>query len=243
MYVRCQNCNRPAKSPTTTTNEPKPKKKKTAANHVYAILVGEPEDEVTHGRNMDLLNAEWQKYMDKKATGSGIKELMSRTFLYRREWILYSEHPVSEIIKEYPCLSRVLFVSFIIWISDFAMYTLAQVEHEMDMICDSEDTVKTFEDNWEKYARIILSYSRSIPFQTKELKKVLEGVDGNPKGELVTENCYVYYNVIVIGELTEVENIAALKCMASFLLTKRRKQDDKDSYVAIPLLLIDVPVC
>lgn len=106
--MRCQNCNR---RPTSTTNEPKPKKKKTASNHLYAALVGEPEDEVTHGRNMDLLNSEWLKYKDKKATDSGVKDLMSRTFLHRREWILHSEHPVSEIIEEYPCLSRVSFVS------------------------------------------------------------------------------------------------------------------------------------
>ena len=122
MYVRCQNCNRPARSPTNTTNEPIPKKKKTASSLIYAVLVGEPEDEVSHGRNMDLLNAEWRKYMDKKATDNTIKDLMLRTFLYRREWILHSEHPVSEIIKEYPCLSRVSFVSFIIWISEFVIY-------------------------------------------------------------------------------------------------------------------------
>ena len=47
---------------------------------------------------------------------------------------------------------------------------------------------------------------------------------------------------IFTDELTEVENITALKCVASFLLPKRKKQD-KDNNVAIPLLLIDVPVC
>ena len=67
----------------------------------------------------------------------------------------------------------------------------------MDMICDLEDTAKAFEDNWDKYARIILSYSQSIPFQTKQLKEVLEGMDANPKGELVTENFYVYYSIIL----------------------------------------------
>ena len=66
---------------------------------MYAALVGEPEDKVTYGHNMNLLNAEWQKYKDKKSTGSEIKDLMSRTFLHRREWILYSEHPVSDIIR------------------------------------------------------------------------------------------------------------------------------------------------
>ena len=114
---------------------------------------------------MDLLNAEWQKYMDKKSTGSTLKSLMSRTFLYRREWILNSEHPVSEIISEYPCLSRMSFVSYIRLDVKFGhVYILAKVAHEMDMICDSKDTIKAFEDNWRKYARIILLYGKSIPF-------------------------------------------------------------------------------
>ena len=83
---------------------------------------------------MDLLNAEWQKYMDKKSTGSTLKSLMSRTFLYRREWILNSEHPVSEIISEYPCLSRMSFVSYIRLDVKFGhVYILAKVAHEMDM--------------------------------------------------------------------------------------------------------------
>ena len=57
--------------------------------------------------------------------------------------------------------------------------------------------------------------------------------------EVVTLHIIVF---VLIGELTEVENIAALKCMASFLLPKRRKQGDKDIYATIPLL-IDIPIC
>ena len=107
MYVRCQNCNR---KPANATSEPKPKKKKTSDNHHYSTIVSEPEDAETHARNMELLETEWTKFKDKKASADGVKELMSRTFLHRREWIRHSERPVSEIMKEYRCLSRLIFV-------------------------------------------------------------------------------------------------------------------------------------
>ena len=57
----------------------------------------------------------------------------------------------------------------------------------MDMICRSGDTFKAFKGKWEKYARIILSYSKSIPFQTKELKGILGDVDidGDSKSKFV----------------------------------------------------------
>ena len=57
-----------------------------------------------------------------------------------------------------------------------------QVAHEMDMLCQSEGSMKAFEENWEKYTKIILSYSKSIPFQTKELRKILEELDGDHNG-------------------------------------------------------------
>ena len=76
-----------------------------------------------------------------------------------------------DTISEYPCLSRMSFVSYIRLDVKFGhVYILAKVAHEMDMICDSKDTIKAFEDNWRKYARIILLNGKSIPFQTKELK-------------------------------------------------------------------------
>lgn len=34
-----------------------------------------------------------------------------------------------------------------------------------------------FEDNWQNYAQVILRYSKSIPFQTKELKEILKYLD------------------------------------------------------------------
>jgi len=64
----------------------------------------------------------------------------------------------------------------------FSYLYLGQIAHEMDMICQSEETVKAFEDDWKKYSKIFLSYSKSIPFQTKELRKVLEDVDRDPNG-------------------------------------------------------------
>ena len=67
IHVCEMNCNR--LRPTNTATQSKPK-----------TLVGEPEDEITHGRNMDLLNAEWQKYKDKETTVSGIEKGMDTSF-------------------------------------------------------------------------------------------------------------------------------------------------------------------
>lgn len=52
---------------------------------------------------------------------------------------------------------------------------------------------------------------------------------------------------MVVDELTDAEHIAALKCLASFLLIKpkKKKVDDQSlsPYTAIPFLLVDAPVC
>lgn len=58
-----------------------------------------------------------------------------------------------------------------------------QVAHEMDMICHVEKTASMFEDSWKTYAQIILRYSKSIPFQTKELKKILKSIDTDDDDE------------------------------------------------------------
>ncbi|XP_065890195.1 uncharacterized protein [Dysidea avara] len=151
MYVGCQNCNR---KPANATSEPKPKKKM-SDNHHYSTIFGEPEDAETHARNMELLETEWTKFIDKKASADGVKELMSRTFLHRRECICHSERPVSEIMKEYRCLSRLIFVAYV-------------------RDGQSEDMMEQFEEKWKRFVRVIMSYSRAIPFQTKELKQILE---------------------------------------------------------------------
>ena len=51
----------------------------------------------------------------------------------------------------------------------------------MDMICDTEKTFSLFDENWKKYAQIILRYS-SAALQTKQLKQALEGVSEDAAG-------------------------------------------------------------
>ncbi len=54
-----------------------------------------------------------------------------------------------------------------------------QISQEMDMICCVEGTASLFDDNWRKYAHIMLSYGKSIPSQTKELKEILKSIGNN----------------------------------------------------------------
>ena len=75
--------------------------------HAYPSLEGEVEDETTHKRNVSLLKDELAKV--KPVTGN-VKNLMTRAFLNRREWILNSTSPVSEIAMEYPCFRKISYV-------------------------------------------------------------------------------------------------------------------------------------
>lgn len=57
--------------------------------------------------------------------------------------------------------------------------------------------------------------------------------------------CCIYVTVVdaVDGRLTEMKCITALKCLASFLIAKPKKRDEKQSsYTTISYLLLDVPV-
>ena len=49
------------------------------------------------------------------------------------------------------------------------------------MICCIEGTASLFDDidNWRKYAYMILTYGKSIPSQTKELKEILKSINKN----------------------------------------------------------------
>ena len=76
--------------------------------HSYLSLSGELEDETTHARNMKLLQDEMAKL---KPSCINIKNLMTRTFLNRRNWILNSEVAISEITETYPCLKHLSYVS------------------------------------------------------------------------------------------------------------------------------------
>ena len=62
----------------------------------------------------------------------------------RREWILNSEQPVTEIVKIYPCLTKLTYVSITI---PFAhLNTYKQISQEMDMICCTEGTASLFDE-------------------------------------------------------------------------------------------------
>ena len=43
----------------------------------------------------------------------------------------------------------------------------------MDLVCHLEKTMSTFEENWNKYARIILLYSMSHSYRSKDVKEAL----------------------------------------------------------------------
>lgn len=81
--------------------------------HSYPSLSGEPEDDTTHSRNLTLLQEEMDKL---KPSNKNVKNLMTRTFLNRREWILNSEVAISKIIEVYPCLEHVTYVSLDYWL-------------------------------------------------------------------------------------------------------------------------------
>ena len=80
LYVRCQNCNRNPSNPDKL--RPKRLKLKPIGNYVYPALHGEPEDEITHERNIKLLEEELQR---DRPLSINLKDLMLRTFLNRRE--------------------------------------------------------------------------------------------------------------------------------------------------------------
>ena len=63
--------------------------------HPYPSLQGEPEDEHTHKRNMELLREEIRS--GKPEGNATVKQLMSQTFLNQRDWITSSEVPVKDI--------------------------------------------------------------------------------------------------------------------------------------------------
>jgi len=39
-------------------------------------------------------------------------------------------------------------------------------------------------ENWKRFVGVIIAYSKAIPFQTKELKQILEDLGGDYDGKL-----------------------------------------------------------
>ena len=161
--------------------------------HSYPPLQGEAEDEHTHKRSMELLR---QEVTSGKPSGNAtVKQLMSRTFLNRRDWITSSELPVKDILEEYKVLKKIPHVRLILAWNSLYLCTVLQIAHEMDMICNIEKSSSLFEDNWKKYVGIILKYSKTV--QVKEIKAALEGLDNfdddDDTGKLSSAACCYLY--------------------------------------------------
>ena len=131
------------------------------------------------------METEWAKFSkDKRASADGVKELMSRTFYTPKRMdtpfraaSLGNCEGVSMFEQTYICMFPLLYCTYLFYV------LLGQVAHEMDMICQSEDMLEQFEENWRKFVGVILSYSKTIPFQTKELKQILEELGDDYDGK------------------------------------------------------------
>ena len=107
IYTKAQNINR---------NTSKSKNKKPAkrvkycdnSRHPYPSLSIACDDDVSHERHMKLLKQEIEKF---KLSMEVARELMQRTILRRRQWILDEEHLVTDICAEYPFLQNQSIVS------------------------------------------------------------------------------------------------------------------------------------
>jgi len=94
--------------------------------HSYpSLTMPEVEDDIANECNVALLKQESAK---PKPTASNVIPLMTRTFQRRRQWILDEAKPIKEIIAEYPCLRRAVFVSSFAW-QAFCLLMYRSVPH------------------------------------------------------------------------------------------------------------------
>ena len=107
IYTKTQNINRNASK---SKNKKPAKRVKYCDNsrHPYPSLSIACDDDVSHERHMKLLKQEIEK---SKPSMEVARELMQRTFLRRRQWILDEEHLVTDICAEYPFLQKQSIVS------------------------------------------------------------------------------------------------------------------------------------
>lgn len=116
VYTRCQNVNRKTKDAgreekmeTDTPSTPSKRSKVDPGHHSYpSLMLNFSEDETAHSRNVSLLKQEFTKH---KPHIQSITSLMTRTFARRRQWILDDVKRVDEIVLEYPCLTKPVYVS------------------------------------------------------------------------------------------------------------------------------------
>ena len=80
----------------------------------YPYIPDDAEDDASLGKHLDMLASELAKPANKQNSGT-LQELMRRTFVKQRKWILEDkdegEGPVKQIITKYPLLTKAVFVS------------------------------------------------------------------------------------------------------------------------------------
>lgn len=110
LYYRTQNINRSSKQDGITCNKAKRPRLEDHAAHLYPPLHG--EDEVSYGRNLELLKAELLRSKPRTDT---LKDLMSRTFANR--WSAYVDRNDPATLLEYlslfPLLKKTTYVCYI----------------------------------------------------------------------------------------------------------------------------------
>lgn len=87
---------------------PSKKHKADPEKHAYPSLPFDTEDSTATEHNLSLLK---QELLKPKPHFDSVISLMERTFTSRRQWILGGSECVGDIIKEYPCLSKSVYVS------------------------------------------------------------------------------------------------------------------------------------
>ena len=81
------------------------------SKHSYPPITESADDDASNKRNLELLREEFAKT---KPRNDVLKELMARTYPFRRQTILNSPMSVTGIILEMPLLKKCTYVSCII---------------------------------------------------------------------------------------------------------------------------------
>ncbi len=97
---------------------PPRKRSKLADSTAHVVPPPNADDEISFGRNLELLQAEMGK---KNQRSDAIKQLMSRTFANR--WQKYTDplepepSSLNQYLSEYPCLKKLSYVSNFVYTS------------------------------------------------------------------------------------------------------------------------------
>ena len=121
---------------------------KNVNEHAYLSIPDNSEDDVSYGRNLDMLTSELAKPMGREKT-EVLKTLMNRTFPQRRQWVLDSSDTksVSEIASKFPLLKKAAYVSIIYYCKRCVPHILffAQGSLEFSLIAQKPNIREAFE--------------------------------------------------------------------------------------------------